>query len=820
MKLRSILRILSLLAFLSACAAGYLYYTYLKEYAFQEAERNALNRLQTTKKNLSAYFSENTKPVRALAGMKALAAVLEHADRESLAAANAILDLFRKTLDVEVCYLMDVNGLTIASSNRHDPDSFVGKNFSFRPYFQNAMQGLPASYLALGTTSWKRGAYYSYPVYRENDDTPLGIAVIKVSIPFVEKELTSEATSIQLVVDPSGVIFISSRPKWLYHLLWPLAPADIDKLRQSRQFGTGPWVWTGIRKSGDKYVVDASGKNYLFHQIAVDNYPDWKIVHLYDLEAASKLVSEPLSTIIRPIIVILCSLLGVSIFFLYRQASLEIDRRRTVEEALRKSEERYRSLYHNTPAMLHSINKSGHVVSVSNYWSEVMGYPREEVIGRKFTDFLTLDSRKYAEEKVFPAFIEQGFITDIPYRFVKKNGETIEVLLSAITDSDEQRQSFRSLAVSIDVTKRNKAERALKQAKEELSAYSKTLESQVRKRTREISGILKYSPAVIYIKNADGKYNMVNSRFEELFGVRSAEIQGKTDREFLAPDIAEQFFKNDDQVLRLKQSIQVEEHLLIDGAKKTYLNNKFPLYDGKGQVTGVCGIATDVSALKKAQEQLRRLSASIMNGQEKERAYLARELHDELGQVLTALRMDAVWIRNRVHGSDAAVARRALTMCELIDKTIEEVRGLAIRLRPGVLDHLGLVEAIEWYTADFEKRYDITCVFEHTDGPEIRGNIATAAYRITQEALTNVARHASATRAEVALTFNEGRLMLTISDDGKSFAPETLGEADGLGMANMRERANLVGGVFDVEAGSGKGTRIFFEVPLTESPQP
>ena len=110
-----------------------------------------------------------------------------------------------------------------------------------------------------------------------------------------------------------------------------------------------------------------------------------------------------------------------------------------------------------------------------------------------------------------------------------------------------------------------------------------------------------------------------------------------------------------------------------------------------------------------------------LTGQEKERAFLARELHDELGQVLTALRMEAVWIRNRVKKTDPTASARALTMCELIDTTIEEVRGLAIRLRPGVLDHLGLVEAIEWYTADFEKRYDITCVFEHDDGPEIRG---------------------------------------------------------------------------------------------------
>ena len=817
MKLRSILRVLSLLAFVSACAAGYLYYSFLRDYAFQEARRNALNNLQTTKKNLSAFFSENNKPVRVLAGMQPLIDLLRAPDAQTLASANDLLDLFQKTLDVDVCYLMDSHGNTVASSNRNARDSFVGMNFSFRPYFQHAMQGLPSMYLALGTTSRKRGAYYSYPVYASNSDTPIGIAVIKAAIFFVESELSPAETSIQLVIDPHGVIFISSRPDWLYQLLWPLASDEQERLRRSRQFGSGPWQWTGLRKEGGLYVADASGKRYLFHQVDVDGFPGWKIVHLYDLEAASKLVSEPLGRIMRPVIIILCGLLGASIFFLYHQASMEIVRRRSVESALRKSEERYRSLYHHTPAMLHSVDRDGKLVSVSNYWSEALGYTQEEVIGRKITEFFSPDSKKYAEEKIIPAFFRKGMIKDVPYRFIKKNGEIIDVLLSAITDSDDQRQTFRSLAVSIDVTERNIAEQALNEAKEALSVYSKSLESQVRKRTREISGILQYTPAVVYIKDADGNYTMVNSRFEELFGIRSVDVRGKPDRAFLPPAIAEQFRANDGRVLRQKQPLQVEETIVLDGVTHTYLSTKFPLYDGKGRVTAVCGIATDITALKKAQEQLRRLSAGIMTGQEKERAYLARELHDELGQMLTALRMEAVWIKKRVEAQDPAAADRALTMCELIDKTIEEVRGLAIRLRPGVLDHLGLVEAIEWCTADFEKRYDIACVFEYTDGPEIRGSVATAAYRITQEALTNVARHASATRAEVNMTATDGHLKLCIQDDGTGFNPDDLGEADGLGMANMRERANLVGGSLEVKSSAGNGTEIVFDVPLMES---
>ena len=156
MKLRLILIVLSLLAFLSASTGGYLYYSSLREDAFKEAERQADTRVKMIKKNLSSYLSENRKPVRALAGMKELRQALARTGDGSLAKANTILDHFKGTLEVDVCYLMDDKGNTIASSNRNDADSFVGNNFNFRPYFQQAVKGTPSTYLALGTTSGKR----------------------------------------------------------------------------------------------------------------------------------------------------------------------------------------------------------------------------------------------------------------------------------------------------------------------------------------------------------------------------------------------------------------------------------------------------------------------------------------------------------------------------------------------------------------------------------------------------------------------------------------------------------------------------------------
>jgi PAS domain S-box-containing protein len=617
-----------------------------------------------------------------------------------------------------------------------------------------------------------------------------------------------------LVTDPRGIIFISNHKSWLYQSLRKLTFEQKSQIAGSIQFGKGPWDWTGIRAKGEKHVVDSSGNEYLIHQIELDNYPGWSVIHLRSLKAVSKTVSDPLIRITGPLILTLCVLIGLSVFFLYKKASVEILKRQSAEKALRESEGRYRGLYHHTPAMLHSIDISGRIVSVSDYWSEVLGYRREEAIGRRLTRFFTEESRRYAERKVFKEFFKTGFIKDVPYQFVKKNNETIDVLLSAIADRDEDGKIIRTLAVSIDVTERKRAEEALKHAKEELSRYSQDLERQVRNRIREINSILQYTPAVVYIKDIKGRYILVNSRFEELFEVKNEAVKGKSDYDLLPKEVADQFRLSDLKVLHKSRSYQENEHIPQTDGLHTYLSVKFPIYDESGEISGVCGILTDITALKKAQDQLRRLSAGIMANQEKERSAIARELHDELGQVLTALRMDSVWMQERLKKSDVKASERALTMCRLIDKNIEDVRGMAFRLRPGVLDDLGLVDALDWYTTDFERRTEITCVFEHDKVPPLSETVATAAYRITQEAITNVARHAFAGRIEVVLKVQNGILTLEVADNGLGFNSLDLSDSEGLGIAGMRERAALINGSLEVYSQPEKGTRVLFKVPV------
>lgn len=813
MRLRLILLILCLLAFLSASIGGFLYYSSLKQAVFKEAERQAQTRLVMIKKNLSSFLAENIKPVKAMAGMRGLQQALITRDEASLKRANAVLDHFQNTLDVEVCYLMDPQGLTIASSNRRAPDSFVGQNFAFRPYFQGAIHGEPATYLALGTTSGRRGAYYSHPVYGPQGGPPLGVAVIKSSIEHIEELVTNDEERV-FVVDPQGVVFVSSRPEWLYHTLWQLSPAETARLAQSLQFGGGPWKWTGLTIKDDQTAIDHAGQKYLMSQLELDHYPGWKVVQLRGPRTVAKIFANPPLKLTGSIIVLLCMLVGVSVGYLFWRANNDLLRRKEAEQALQTSEQRYRSIYHRAPAMLHSVDVEGRLVMVSDHWLATLGYTREEVIGRKITDFFSEASREYAESTVFPLFFRTGQCQDISYQFLKKNGEPMEMLLSAIAERDEAGQIVRSLAVSIDVTERQRAEVALKEAQQELSHYAQDLERQVRKRTRELASIFQYTPAVIFLKDYEGHYLMVNPRFEELFGLRLEDVKGKTDHELFPQEVADNLQRHDLQVLSKAQPIQVEEQVYHQDGVRTYLSVKFPLYDEFGLVSGLCGISADISTIKKVQEQLKRLSGSIITNQENERTLLARELHDELGQLLTALHMDCTWLRDRLAGADPKGAERALTMGKLIDRTIEEVRSLAVRLRPGVLDRLGLVDALEWFTSDFEKRTGITCIFEHQQVPGISDKVATTAYRIAQEALTNVVRHAQAGCVNVVLQGQNGTLSLAVSDNGRGFNPAGLSEQEGLGLLGMRERASLAGGELEVNSAAGQGTRVFFQVPL------
>lgn len=250
------------------------------------------------------------------------------------------------------------------------------------------------------------------------------------------------------------------------------------------------------------------------------------------------------------------------------------------EAALREEEEKYRSLYKNTPAMMHSIDSEGRLISVSEFWLRTLGYSRKEVLGRRSVEFFTPESQRYASEHVLPAFFKTGVCKDVPYQIVKKNGEVLDILLSAISERDVSGRVVRSLAVLTDVTERKRVEDAL-------------IESEKRMRA-----ILDNANSVFFIIDRQERYIFVNREWERLFHRTLEDVVGKPASEVLPADLAEGFHRSSQAVFDTGKAIHREQRLPLPDGIYTHLTQKFPLIDSSGTLYALCGISTDVTELK------------------------------------------------------------------------------------------------------------------------------------------------------------------------------------------------------------------------------
>jgi PAS domain S-box-containing protein len=222
-------------------------------------------------------------------------------------------------------------------------------------------------------------------------------------------------------------------------------------------------------------------------------------------------------------------------------------------------------------------------------------------------------------------------------------------------------------------------------------------------------------------------------------------------------------------------------------------------------------------ALKAQKEEMRELSARVLEAREEEKTLIARELHDELGQMLTALKMDLAWMRERLPADSAELAGKARQMNAMLDQTVASVRRISADLRPLMLDDLGLTDAAQWLVEDFGRRAGIECRLDlNADAglDALERPAATAVYRALQESLTNIARHSGAKSARIALGLRNGTLELEIEDDGRGISREEIAMSRSLGLKGMRERIGYLGGSLEVEGTPGRGTRVRVRLPV------
>lgn len=349
----------------------------------------------------------------------------------------------------------------------------------------------------------------------------------------------------------------------------------------------------------------------------------------------------------------------------------------------------------------------------------------------------------------------------------------------------------------------------------------------LRQSEAHLRAVLNHSLAAVYLKDVDGRHMFVNRAFEQITGIPESAALGRTAYELFERNFADGYAANDRRVLQTRQPTVFEEEAPQSDGIHTYLSVKFPLLDASGTPYALCGMTTDITSRKRAErelersrEELRALTARLQSVREEERARISREIHDELGQMLTALRMSQSLLMDNLRSARDAPPREALaaqleSMQKLVTRALGSVRRIATELRPEVLDTLGLAAALEWQAAEFTRHTGILCAVSLPDGAvEVAAERATALFRIFQEALTNVARHSGARAVHAELRNSGGKVQLTVADDGRGMPPQAAqGAVTSLGLLGMRERAAMLGGEARLASTPGGGTTITVRLP-------
>jgi len=328
--------------------------------------------------------------------------------------------------------------------------------------------------------------------------------------------------------------------------------------------------------------------------------------------------------------------------------------------------------------------------------------------------------------------------------------------------------------------------------------------------------LAEHSPDVIGRYDREGRRIYVNRQYERISGASPAQCLGKTALEFafVPPLVAAQFSQKLMEAMESGVTAEIDFNWTKDGKAIWWFVRIVPEFNANGEVTSALAISCDISERKEIEEVLRALVTRRDADLEEERRRIARELHDELGQQLSAVRMK-VGVLDLQFGKDQPLLRKEMArLLALVDKTIQVTRDVSTSLRPAVLD-MGIVAGLEWLTVDFSQYSGLPCDLDVSEREvDLSEEMAVAVFRITQESLTNVARHSKADSIQVTFNLGQETIFLEVKDNGVGFDSESLRKSDSFGLFGIRERAIAVGGEALVSSKPGCGTVVQVHIPL------
>lgn len=474
------------------------------------------------------------------------------------------------------------------------------------------------------------------------------------------------------------------------------------------------------------------------------------------------------------------------------------------EQALQQSEEQFRTLANSIPQLAWIAKEDGWISWFNQRWYEYTGTSLDEMQGWGWQSVHDPEELPTVL-KHWRDSIETGVPFDMVYSLRGADGLFRPFLTRVMPFRDEVGNIIHWFGTSTDIS-------AQKQAEEE-----------VRKSRDLLESFIANAPAGLAMFDKDMRYVRSSKKWHLDSGSMQEAVGGESDSEvFHLP----KHWK--EAALRglAGETVEGEDDWeALDGNTHSFRWIIHPWGDLGTDVHGIIIFSEDITERKLAddrlrwsEDQLRALTGRLQTARERERLRIARELHDQLGPALTGMKMDLDWIV-RKHGTagEPWVAMVQDSM-KLADSTIGLVRRLATELRPDMLDSLGLPAAIEWHTEEFQRRTGIECSVDVPEDPLcISGDQRIAAFRIYQEALTNVARHAQAMNVHISLKRESSCVILVINDDGIGFPVNQLEHTQSLGIVGMRERALLLGAQFQLESALGRGTTITLRIPLSSN---